>query len=232
MTAQPEASAHDRDRPWADQEWNRFQQVQRMVNHWDRPGWTPGRRSYHWMVMLGDVPALTALANRCQEQLRDLPHLDMVPTTSLHITMQRLAFTDEVSPAVAAAVVNDVRRRCVDFPAIPVEIGPLAGSPGAVRFSVGPPEPVSRLHDLIRESIAEVRGSTAPPEQASGFVPHVSIAYHNTPADARPLVQRVASLRHLPPVTTVIQSVDLVELRREGHRYVTTKQADVRLAGW
>ncbi|MFY1652151.1 2'-5' RNA ligase family protein [Solwaraspora sp. WMMB762] len=179
------------------------------------------------MVMLGHVPALADLATRCQEQLRDLPNIDLVPTTSLHITMQRLAFTDEVSPDVAAAVVNDVRRRCADLPAIPVEIGPLAGSPGAVRFSVGPPEPVSRLRDLIRESIAKVRGPTALPERASRFVPHVSIAYHNTPADARPLVQRVASLRRLSPVATVIRSIDLVELYRSGHRYIASKQAEV-----
>jgi 2'-5' RNA ligase len=230
MTAQPEEPAHGRERPWADQEWTQFQQVQRMVNHWDRPGWTPGRRSYHWMVMLGHVQALADLATRCQERLRDLPNLDLVPTVSLHITMQRLAFTDEVSPDGAAAVVNDVRRRCVDFPAIPVEIGPLAGSPGAVRFSVGPPEPISRLRNLIRESIAEVRGSTALPERASRFVPHVSIAYHNTPADAHPLIQRVASLRHLSTVTAVVRSVDLVELHREGHRYIASKQAEVSLS--
>ncbi|WJK40781.1 2'-5' RNA ligase family protein [Solwaraspora sp. WMMA2056] len=229
MTAQPEAPAHGRERPWADQEWTRFQQVQRMVNHWGRPGWTPGRRSYHWMVMLGHVPALTAMATHCQDQLRHLPHLDLVPTASLHITMQRLAFTDEVSPDVATAVVNDVRRRCAGLPAIPIEIGPLAGSPGAVRFSVGPPGPVSRLRDLIRESIAEVRGPTALPERASRFVPHVSIAYHNTTADAQPLIQRVASLRHLRPVTAVVQSVDLVELRRQSHQYIASRHARVSL---
>ncbi|WFE21923.1 2'-5' RNA ligase family protein [Solwaraspora sp. WMMD937] len=229
MTAQPEAPAHYRERPWADQEWTRFQQVQRMVNHWDRPGWTPGRRSYHWMVMLGHVPALTAMAAHCQEQLRDLPHLDLVPTASLHITMQRLAFTDEVSPDLAAAVADHVRQRCIDLPAIPVEIGPLTGSPGAIRFSVGPLEPIRRLRDLIRESIAEVLGAAALPERASRFVPHVSIAYHNTPADAQPLIQRAASLRNLPPVATVIQSVDLVELHRDGHQYIASKYAEVLL---
>jgi len=229
MTAQPEAPAHGHERPWADHEWAQFQQVQQMVNHWDRPGWTPGRRSYHWLVMLGHVPALTAMATHCQEQLRDLPHLDLVSTASLHITMQRLAFTDEVSPDVAAAVVNDVRKRCVDLPPIPIEIGPLAGSRGAVRFSVGPPGPVNRLRDLIRESIAEVRGPAALPERASRFVPHVSIAYHNTPADARPLIQRVASLRHLRPAATVIQSVDLVELHREGHQYIASRHSQVFL---
>ncbi|ROO51175.1 2'-5' RNA ligase [Micromonospora sp. Llam0] len=227
MTAQPEALDHDYGRPWAEQEWTQFQQVQGMVNHWDRPGWTPGRRSYHWLVMLGHVRALTALATRCQEQLRDLPNLDLVPAVGLHITMQRLAFTDEVSPDVVAAAVNEVRRRCADFPAIPVEVGPLAGSPGAVRLSVGPPEPLRGLRHLIRESIAEVCGPAALPERASRFVPHVSIAYHNTPADARPLIQRAASLRHLPPVATVIQSVDLVELRRDGHQYITSKLAEV-----
>ncbi|WBC00116.1 2'-5' RNA ligase family protein [Solwaraspora sp. WMMA2080] len=181
--------------------------------------------------MLGHVPALTAMAAHCQEQLRDLPHLDLVPTASLHITMQRLAFTDEAAPDVAAAVVNDVRRRCVGFSPIPIEIGPLAGSPGAVRFSVGPPEPVRRLRDLIRESIAEVCGPAALPERAGGFVPHVSIAYHNTSADAQSLIRRVASLRHLRPVAAVIQSADLVELRREGHQYIASKHTEVLLIG-
>ncbi|MFV2085660.1 2'-5' RNA ligase family protein [Micromonospora sp. LOL_021] len=169
--------------------------------------------------MVGHVPSLTAIAAYCQDRRRDLPHLGLVPTASLHITIQRLAFTDEVSLDVAAEVVDHVRRRCVDLRTVPVEVGPLAGSPEAVRFSAGPPEPVRGLRDLIRESIRRgAQGRRPYPDGAGGFVPHVSIAYHDSSADTQSLIQRVASLRYLHPVTATIQSADVVELRREGQR--------------
>jgi len=43
-------------------DWSAFCAVDLLRNHWDRPGWTPGRCSYHWFITLDDQPALIDLA--------------------------------------------------------------------------------------------------------------------------------------------------------------------------
>jgi len=212
-------------------DWNRYRQFSHLVNHWDRPGWTEGRRSYHWIVRFDEFPAVRALTARCQDHLRHLPTLDLVPATSLHMTLQRVAFTDQITAADAHAVAAAARERYVSMPQVATTIGPLAGSAGAVRFSAGPHHPLRRIRSIARAAVAEVRGDDALSAPASDFVPHVSIAYNNTAVDARPIIEHVATLRTLATATAQIDAIDLVELRRDGPSYVWSSVATVSLPG-
>ncbi len=116
-------------------DWERFRVLTTMTNHWDRPGWAPGRRSFHWFLTL-DSAALRDLAATCQERLRVFDCLDPVPADGLHLTVRRLAFTDEIDTAAVTTVVRRVAERCRGLPASGMRVGPLAGSSGAVRFPV------------------------------------------------------------------------------------------------
>lgn len=95
-------------------DWDRFRDLTAMRDHWDRPGWRPGRQSFHWFVTLDHARPLRELAATCQRQL-DVPFLDPVPPDGLHLTVSHLAFTDEATPAdVDTAIVKAVdalRRR-------------------------------------------------------------------------------------------------------------------------
>ena len=62
-----------------EQDWHRFQQLDHLSNHWQRPGWAKGRYSYHWLLTFGHASDLQTLAARCQELFRNLPHFDLVP---------------------------------------------------------------------------------------------------------------------------------------------------------
>lgn len=201
-------------------DWRRFQAVERLTNHWNRPGWLAGRRSYHWLISLEDSPELRALAARCQAKLQDFPTLDLVPLTSLHLTLQRAGFTDEMRHAQARAIFDAAREGCAAIAPLTLKIGPLAGSPGAVRFSVGPRQPMRQVFDAVRAAIADVRGKQALSDGNEPFIPHVSIAYSNADTPARPVIERVAALRELGAVTARVDGVRLVELRREGRSYV------------
>jgi len=200
------------------EDWDRFARLDRLTDHWDRPGWTPGRRSYHWMLTFEDAPELHALAARCQERLH-LPGLDLVPADGLHLTLQRLAFTDQITQADLDAAIAETRRSLASFSAFMLTVGPLAGSPGAVRFSVQPWEPVV----AVREAVLDIRDVVLGPSRAAvrpdGFRPHIGIAYSNGANDAQPIVSEVARLRRLPPTTARVDAVALVELRREGRSY-------------
>jgi 2'-5' RNA ligase len=212
-------------------DWNQYRNLSRLVDHWDRPGWRDGRRSYHWIVTFAHVPGVTQLAVRCQDQLRRQPTLDLVAVDSLHVTIQRVAFTDEMTPSILRTVAVAATNRYAALPPFTATVGPLAGSTGAVRFSVGPHQPFHRVRDAARAAIAEVAGPAAVPDATAPFVPHVSIAYNNSPTDARPIIDTVAHLRTYGSVTAPIRIVDLVELRREGKAYVWAHIAAAPLTG-
>ena len=211
-------------------DWQRYRSLEHLINHWDRPGWTPGRRSYHWILSLAHQPELHALATACQQALTDIPTLDLVPVDDLHLTLQRAGFTDQLTPAEARTVAEAARPRCAALAPLRLTIGPLAGSAGAVRFSVGPHAPVVRVRAAVRAAIADVYGDHAVPARSTPFIPHASIAYNNTPTSAEPTVRCVAALRSLRPVTVCVETVDLVELRREHHRYTWHTVAAIPLS--
>jgi 2'-5' RNA ligase len=211
-------------------DWQRYQALDNLVNHWQRPGWTPGRRSYHWMIAFESAPKLHTLAARCRAALQDDPMLDLVPLNRLHITLERAGFTDEISEPEARAIAEAGQARCATIPAPTLVIGPLAGSAGAVRFSAGPHEALHTILTAVRAAIADVlRGAPALPGNVHQFIPHVSIAYSNTVRPAQPLVARVAGLRALGKATVHVTTVQLVELRREGRQYAWDKLGEATL---
>lgn len=226
-SAEPAGQDHD----YVRSDWNRYRQLDTLINHWNRPGWTNGRRSYHWIVRFDDHPAVRQLTTRCQDRLRHLPTLDLVPATSLHLTLQRVGFTDEITPATAHAVAAAARDRYAALPPFAATVGPLAGSAGAVRFSAGPHQPFHRLRDTAIDAVAQVRGLDAVPARTADFLPHVSIAYNSTATDAMPIIEQVAALRSLEPVTVPVEAVDLVELRRDGRAYAWRLIATAPLTG-
>jgi 2'-5' RNA ligase len=196
-------------------DWNAFCELDVLTDHWGRPGWTPGRRSYHWYITLADQPALIDLAQRCQQALAAF-ELDPVPPESLHLTLCRVAFTDEVTEDAARSVADAARRRVGTPGPLRLTVGPLTGSPGAIRFTVSPWEPLMELHDRLIEAQG---AGLATPVGMSGFRPHVGIAYSNRTMPAPPVWAAIEPLRRLPPVQVTARAVHLVILRREDHAY-------------
>ncbi|GGM29443.1 hypothetical protein GCM10011608_12630 [Micromonospora sonchi] len=220
MTTLSDESREGRERHgYVEEDWARYRALDSLTNHWERAGWRPGRRSYLWLLRLGESGTVRALASRCQAALGHIPTLDMVPLKWLHLTVQKVGFTDEVPAAQLDQIVAAAQRRLAILPPIPLRVGPLTGSAGAVRFSAGPHPPVHSVRQVLRQALAEVRGERAVPTRATAFVPHVSIAYNNAPTDATPVIDAVAGLRRVASVTTVVHGVELVELRREPGSY-------------
>jgi len=196
-------------------DWDAFCEVDVLTDHWGRPGWTPGRRSYHWYITLGDQPALIDLAQRCQQALAAF-ELDRVAPESLHLTLCRVGFTDEVTEKEARSVAEAARRQVGTPGSLRLIVGPLTGSPGAVRFTVGPWEPLMELHDRLIEASAALLSASS---GMNGFRPHVGIAYGNRTMPASPLRAVIEFLRRLPPVEVTAGAAHLVILRREDHAY-------------
>jgi 2'-5' RNA ligase superfamily protein len=196
------------------EDWLRFRRLRSLTNHWQRPGWTLGRQAYYWYLTFNSVQ-LRDMADRCLDRLR-LPYLDPVPLDGLHLTLPRVGWADHLPSDAVDSVTEAALRRCSRLDPFTLSVGPLAGSAGAVRFSVDPWDPILALRQQLQNAARAALGSAC---NEDDYRPHIGIAYCNSPVSPGPLIEAVVPLRSLPPVDVSVNHVDLVLLRREGRAY-------------
>lgn len=113
------------------------------------------------------TPQLLDLARSAQAAIGPLGGFDAVPLDGLH--------------QVKAAAVQGYRA-LADLAPFELAVGPLAGSAGAVRFTV---TPWTQLTAIYR-AVAGVHVGQSP--RAEGIRPHLSIAYSNWDQPAAPVI--------------------------------------------
>lgn len=211
--AEPPADTHD-PTVTAAHDWAAFSALDEMTNHWARPGWSDGSRAYYWMLTFPDDQRLAALADHCQQELAHLG-LDPVPADGLHITLARVGRSGVATAPQLDSLAREAEALLPS--AFSIRAMPLAGSRGAVRLSLGPWEPLLRLHHALAKAGSGV--GLPPTKPTSAFRPHLSLAYNNRRRPAAPVVEAVSKLRTLPVVELSAPAVQLVELRRDGRTY-------------
>lgn len=178
------------------QRWTAYQELPELTEHWYwRPGWRADRQFYTWHITFEHQPELHHLVTHLQSQLA-LPGLDLVPLDGLHLTMQGLGFTDEVSDTDLNAIVTEARQRCAGLPPLELSLGPVDPDAEGIGLLVQPWDRVEHLRATIRDAIGAVWPTV--PEPADGFRPHVTIAYSGSPAPTEPIRTRLAELRGQP----------------------------------
>ncbi|GAB3461482.1 2'-5' RNA ligase family protein [Actinophytocola sediminis] len=157
-----------------------------MRDHWWwRPGWRTGRSFYTWHITFADQPGAHDLAAGYSPALAGLPVIDPVPSRWLHLTLQGIGFTDEVTGADVDRIVSAARARCARLTPCTVTIGPARVDPETIQLPVRPPAPLAALRLAVRGAIGDVWGRDHVPEAASGFRPHVSLGFQTTSASRR-----------------------------------------------
>ncbi|MEU7161145.1 2'-5' RNA ligase family protein [Streptomyces chrestomyceticus] len=196
-------------------DWDAFRGIDRMANHWDRPGWGRHDRTYYWMLTFPTAPSLIAEARVCQQHLAH-HGLDPVPEDGLHITMKKIGAV----PDIPRAGVDELAQLAAALVGGPFEIQahPMAGSPGAVRFTVTPWSALVRLHATLDQA-AHAAAIPVQGRPTGLFRPHLGIFYCPADRPAAPVIESVAALRQRRPIPVKVRSVDLVELRREHRSY-------------
>lgn len=198
-------------------DWAAFEKVDEMVNHWDRPGWHDGRRSYHWILSFAGNTELSAMAQECYQACSSFD-FDQVPLDALHLTVRRVGFTDEVDPSTLNAIADRVDSLCSGQGNYSLTVGPLAASRGAVRFSVAPWNFLFEIYDAVGSAVQWATGRTLPTALES-FRPHVSIAYSRRCQEAAAIRRSVSKHHSLPLVVCKEPKLELVELRRDSAAY-------------
>lgn len=209
--------------------WEEFGRLDRLVNHWWwRPGWSVGRSFYTWHLTFDDSTAapLHDLVNRLHTGLADVEGLDLIPQQWLHLTMQGLGFTDEVSGDDVDAITRAAAQRLAAVATFDMPLGPIEADDEATGLLVRPWAAVAAVRNGIREAIADVWDEVP---ESSEFHPHVSIAYSNADVPTGPIRERVAALRDIEPVTIPIKGAQLIRLNRDNRMYEWETVADVPL---
>lgn len=199
-------------------DWAAFSSLDTLANHWARPAWPDGARAYYWLLPLGGVPELRIQARACQEALASVSDLDPVPGELLHLTLYRVGGASSVTEEQLAGIARAAARRLESVEPIHLFIGPLAGSAGAIRYSVAP---WNRLVGL-RDELVTATNSVLDGASNSGWRPHVSIAYNARLRAASPLVDRIHELRRQPLMEVTVTEIELVTLARTGRVYKWT----------
>jgi 2'-5' RNA ligase len=156
-----------------------------------------------------------------------VPDLDPVPGELLHLTLYRVGAAISITAEQLAAIADAAAKRFESVEPIHLFIGPLAGSAGAIRYSVTPWSRIFGVRDELVSATRSVLGGTS----STGWRPHVSIAYNARPRAASPLVDRVHELRRQPPIEVTVRDVELVKLARSGCGYQWTTAHRLTLAG-
>lgn len=203
----------------------------RMVSHWWwRPGWRVGRSFYTWHVTFRDDSAMAGLADQYRERLQEFPSLDALSTGQLHLTIQGIGFTDEVSDADLAAIVTATQTELAALPSRTVDAGPPYVDAETVQLALHPADLVDDVRAALRRGIAVVWGDDRVPEASSGYRPHVTLAYSNAEAERAEIASAVESVGRLTAAVR-IDAVSLIRLNRDQARYDWTEVATAPLDG-
>lgn len=202
-------------------------QVETQVrNHWWwRPGWRAGRHFYACHLTLNDEPQLRALVGQYQDAIAHLSSLDLVPARWLHVTMQGIGFTDEISSADLAAVTGRLGERLRNLRAPVATFQRPTIHPEAVVLEADPPEPLYQLRLVMYETIASVLGHdkfSEPRPDPGRFKPHVSAAYVNSDGPAKPITDAMMNTNP-EPVTVTFRQASLLVFHRDHRMYEWTK---------
>jgi len=190
---------------------------------WWRPGWRIGRRFYTWHLTFDRQDELHALVAAYQAELAELPGLDLIPHEWLHLTMQGVGFTDEVSDEDISAIANAARHRLAQLPPARFTFHRAVVRPEAIALPPRPADAVRTIRSTVREAIADVWGADRVPEQAEGFQPHVSMAYINTAGLSAPIVAALDRVT-VAPVSVMVAEASLIVLGRDSRVYQWTDQ--------
>ena len=181
---------------------------------------------YAWHVTFRDQPAMQDLAARAGSVLRDVPWLEPVPGLWLHLTMQDIGFSDEVSGDDLAAVTAAARTRLAAVSPAVVSIGPARVLDEGIACDAHPAAALSPARDAVRAAIGDVRGPAGLPGQADWW-PHVSLAYASADGPSAPAETALAGFGAAAAIT--VTEVQLILLGRDGYQYEWETRATVRL---
>ncbi|TDO27359.1 2'-5' RNA ligase superfamily protein [Kribbella sp. VKM Ac-2527] len=188
-------------------------------NHWWwRPGWQIGTRFYAFHLAVGDCEELAILVARYQDAIGDMVGFDPIPREWLHLTMQGLAFVDDISPEDLASVVKATRAELARVEPFTLAFNLPLIRPEALVLVPEDVQPLNDLRNAVRSAIEKVLGQGTIDLGSTDFQPHVSFAYVNADRSATDAVTALEGVESTPAHFHV-GTVPLIEMHRDNRMY-------------
>src|ERR1700722_14572468 len=115
-------------------ELERFRKLRWLANHWSRPIGPP---IYYWYLTFENSPELHHLARKCQEAI-SFPYYDLIPLGGLHLSLDRIAFEDDITLDQLRAIEITATSACREIAPLGITVGALGGTRSAIGFTASP----------------------------------------------------------------------------------------------
>ena len=195
----------------------RYQSRDEFSDHWQwRPEWTVDRPCLLWYLTFENQPRLWQLAERLQRRLDGVSSVDPVPPPWLHLTVEDVAFVDEIAPRQVEDLVEAAASALVGWSAPPLVLGPVAAMSSALVLEAAPRQDLHDLRDRLRACTSVAVG----PDNVRGprhFAPHVSFAYVNARCDPHHVLEPIGDLGEERVVVSVPRLTLAAVTRRNRH---------------
>ncbi|HET9255397.1 MAG TPA: 2'-5' RNA ligase family protein [Pseudonocardiaceae bacterium] len=195
---------------------------------WWRPGWHEGRSFYTWHIIFPSSDPMRQITSSYAPVIKQIETLDPVGIDGIHMTLQGIGFTDEVSAADIRKIAASASSRCAQLEPIRVRIDEPRIDEEALHMNLHPVERLAQVKQELRNGIGDVWGYENIPESMDGFRPHISLAYSNGIAPMERIDVTIKQQR-LPVTDVLVSSVSLLDLNRDHGRYEWTEIATVTL---
>jgi 2'-5' RNA ligase len=199
-------------------EWT-YEHATDLRDHWWwRPGWQVGTRFYTWHITFDGQTELHRLVDTYQAELARHPGLDLIPRRWLHLTMQGVGHTADITTDQINNLLSAAQARLTALDPVTVQFHHPVIRPEAIVLPALPPAEVDRIRVAVRASIADALGPDSVPDPADGFQPHVTLAYSSSSQSANTIESAIDSISS-EPVEVSISSASLIELHRDDRMY-------------
>jgi 2'-5' RNA ligase len=209
-------------------EWMWRHATELLHHWWWRPRWQVGTRFYAFHLAVGDSEDLANLVAQYQNAIQDIAGFDPIPREWLHITMQGLAFVDDISPEDLASVVKSTRAALTHVEPFSLVFDRPLIRPEAL---VLVPENVEALYDLrgaVQSAIETALGHGTIDLGSADYQPHVSFAYVNANQPAMKALSALEGVESVP-VRFRVDEVPLIEMHRDNRMYEWRALESIRL---
>jgi len=154
-----------------------------------------------------------------------------VERSGLHITIQGIGFTDEVSASDIDRIITASTARLSGCASFDAKIGPAVVDEETIGMPVTDRGGFQQIRHDLQYAIGQVWGEDKIPERGGHFHPHLSLAYSTGAASIPELNEVLArngwSSSH---ITEVISAVSLIELNRDQRKYAWREVERIPLA--
>lgn len=210
----------------------RYRADEVLSDHWQwRPEWTVERPCLLWYLTFENQPRLRRMVETLHARLAGVPEVDAVPAPWLHLTVEDVAFVDEIAPQQVHELVAAAASTIEGWRALPLFLGPVAPMGDALVLEARPEEHLRELRERLRACTSVALG----PDRVRGpqdFRPHVSFGYVNAPCGLDQVLGPIADLVHDGVVVSVPTLTLAAVTRRNRHyQWIARASLDLQAAG-